>query len=223
MTAAIEIADTKGLEAVSSRAIASRLGVGPTSMYWHVPNQADLYELMYDAALGELALPTSLSRNWLRDMADLAHQMHAVFGRHPWLVLLGIQPGIGPNSRRYGEFAINVLTHAGLHVDIAIQVVALVNNYVLGFAHRRTAWDALRRRAGLEDQWQERLDSYLADVEATDATLAEHIKTRARLTSEGNFELGLRCVLDGIRVHFDLPAQAQAPTAKRSARRRRTP
>src|SRR5260370_16888903 len=55
--AAIELADEHGLDAVSTRRIAAALGSGPTSMYWHVPSKADLYELMFDAALGEVELP----------------------------------------------------------------------------------------------------------------------------------------------------------------------
>ena len=36
VTAAIAIADEQGLDALSIRRIATRLGVGATSLYWHV-------------------------------------------------------------------------------------------------------------------------------------------------------------------------------------------
>lgn len=200
--AAIELADKHGLDAVSSRAIAAQLKAGPTSMYWHVKSQADLFELMYDEVLGELVLPSGPSRNWRADLTALARGTLEVFSRHPWLALLGIQPGIGPNSRRYGEFSIAVLADVGLNVDTSIQAVAILNNYVLGFAHRRAAWHELKRRSGLGRQWEQRLDRYIAQTASIDPALAEYIKTRYLLTSDENFEQGLACVLDGLADRF---------------------
>ena len=57
---AIEIADEQGLEAMSTRGIAARLGSSPTSLYWHVPSKADLHELVFDAVMGEIELPEPL-------------------------------------------------------------------------------------------------------------------------------------------------------------------
>lgn len=48
---AVELADTRGLEAVSTRSIASRLGVAAASLYWHVPSKGDLHELMFDSII----------------------------------------------------------------------------------------------------------------------------------------------------------------------------
>jgi AcrR family transcriptional regulator len=202
--AAIELADERGLDAVTSRAIATRLGAGPTSMYFHVSNRADLYELMSDAALGEITLPDAPSGDWRKDLWTLAREMHRLFGKHPWFALLGIQPGIGPNSRRYGEYAIAVLTGIGLETDRAIEATAVMNNYIFGFAQRKAAWEQLSRRAGLEQHWGERLERYLADVENSDPILAGYIKTRFHLTNDENFDLGLNCVLDGMAAHLDI-------------------
>ena len=48
--AALAIADRDGLEAVSMRSVAARLGVGTMSLYNHVRNKADLERLLLDAA-----------------------------------------------------------------------------------------------------------------------------------------------------------------------------
>lgn len=196
--AAIELADERGLDGLSTRAIAARLGSGPTSMYWHVPSQADLYELIVDQTIGEIAVPDSPCGGWRQDMRELAWDTLAMLTRHPWLSMLGIQPGLGPNTRRYAEFAIKVLLAAGLDHDTAIQATAIINNYVIGFAGRRAAWQQLKHRAGIAEHWDGRLDDYLAQAMATDLSLAEHFRTRARLTDDASFELGLDCVLDGI-------------------------
>lgn len=200
---AIELADEQGLEAVSTRRIATRLGSGPTSMYWHVPSKADLYELMFDAALGEVELPAKPSGDWRADLRALARSTHLMLQRHPWLILLGIQPGLGPNTRRYGEYGTRVLGGLGLDPQATIEVLAVLNNYINGFAHRETARDQLIKRAGLtEQQWQERLRRYAADSRDRDPGLARDVEIRMHLTSSESFEFGLNCVLDGIAVRF---------------------
>src|SRR5262249_47780549 len=55
--AAIEVADAEGIEAVTMRRIATELGVGTMSLYWHVPTKDNLLELMRDALMGEVQMP----------------------------------------------------------------------------------------------------------------------------------------------------------------------
>jgi AcrR family transcriptional regulator len=203
---AIELADERGLEAVSTRRIAARLGAGPTSMYWHVPSKADLYELMFDAAVAEVELPEQPSGDWQADLRALAHGTHLMLRRHPWLMLLGIQPGLGPNTRRYGEHGMRVLGRLGLDPRARTEVLAALNNYIFGFAHRETARDQLIKRAGLtEQQWQQRLRHYAADTHHHDPDLARDAETRMHLTSDHSFEFGLDCLLDGIAARFAKP------------------
>jgi AcrR family transcriptional regulator len=203
--AAMQLADARGVDGLSTRAIATRLGTGPTSMYWHVPTQADLYELMVDEAIGEIALPAAPSGDWRADLRALAGGTLAIFTGHPWLAQLGVQPGVGPCSRRYGEFAIAVLTAAGVGHEAAIQATAVVNNYVIGFAQRRAAWQQLAHRVGLAPEWDARLDRYLAALSDTDPALAEHVEVRSRLVDDDNFALGLECVLDGVAGRLVAP------------------
>src|SRR5579863_2790085 len=192
--AAIELADEHGLDAVSTRRIASTLGAGPTSMYWHVPSKADLYELMFDAVLGDVELPEQLSGDWQADLRALARSTHHMLQRHPWLMLLGIQPGLGPNTRRYGAYGMRVLGGLGLDPQARTDVLALLNNYLFGFAHREAASGQLIKRAGLtEQQWQQRLGRYAARARERDPGLARDIETRMHLTSNDSFEFGLDC------------------------------
>jgi hypothetical protein len=172
-------------------------------MYWHVPSKADLYELMFDAVLGEVELPGRPSGDWQADLRALARSTHLVLQRHPWLMLLGIQPGLGPNTRRYGDYGLRVLSALGLDPKASTEVLAALNNYLFGFAHRQTARDQLIKRAGLtEQQWQQRLRHYAADTRRRDPDLARDVETRLHLTSNDSFEFGLDCLLNGIAVHF---------------------
>jgi AcrR family transcriptional regulator len=203
--AAIELANEGGIDAVSIRRIAARLGVGATSLYWHVRNKNDLYELMFDAVFRDIELPEP-SGDWRHDLRGIATIAHDALRRHPWLILLGIQPSIGPNVRRYAEWTFGVLGPLGIDRQARTEILAIINNYLFGFAHRQTAWGQTRERAGLTDeQWRQRLDEYLSRAQSADPALAADIESRLHLTSERNFELGLDCILDGIAARL-IPA-----------------
>ena len=212
--AAIDLADERGLDGLTTRAIARRLEVGPTSMYWHVPTTADLHELMFDAVLGEIPIPDHPSRDWRQDLRDIAVASLRVLARHPWVHFLGIQPGIGPATRRYGQYTVAVLAAAGLDRKAAVGATAVLNNYLSGFGLRRAAWERLRASAGLGQQWESRLDDYLVAVRAQDPALAADIAIRAELSSDANFEIGLDCVLDGIASRYVVAKRDQ--TRKRN-------
>ena len=164
----------------------------------------DLYELMFDAALGETDLPAA-SGDWRRDLRAIAVASHDIFRHHPWLVLLGIHPGLGPNTRRYGELGMSVLGEYGLDRDARTQVLALLNIYVTGFAQRQ-AWDQLRQPTGLNnEQWHNELEGYLDDARRAAPDLAADIESRLHLTSAASFDIGLDCLIEGVATKFQLP------------------
>lgn len=210
--AAVELADTGGLEAVSTRNIATRVGVAAASLYWHVPSKGDLHELMFDAIIGEIDLPPA-GTSWRRSIQAIARCTRTMFQRHPWAILLGVQPGLGPNTQRYAHAALTAL--AGMSPDPSLQVdaLALLNNYLFGFAHRETAWQQARNHSGLDDaQWTARLRRYIDQAASQDPATAQLLSARLHLASDESFEFGLDCLLDGIAARLaQAPAPAQPP------------
>src|SRR5579864_3551953 len=89
--AAMDIADAEGLEAVSMRRIAASLGFGTTSLYWYVKSKEELYQLMFDAYVGEDEVPSYTSGGWRGYAKNLATEARGAMHRHPWVPLLGIQ------------------------------------------------------------------------------------------------------------------------------------
>ena len=55
--AAVEIADAEGLEALSVRGVAARLGAPPMSLYRHIQGKENLIECMVATTLEEERLP----------------------------------------------------------------------------------------------------------------------------------------------------------------------
>src|SRR5262245_32195265 len=97
--AAIEIADAEGIEALSMRRVAAKLRAGTMSLYWHVPSKDDLLDLVRDAIMGEVKLPSTPSGGWRADLRLVAYQTRAELLRHPWYgEIIGDLPSLGPNS-----------------------------------------------------------------------------------------------------------------------------
>jgi len=61
--AAVAIADTEGLDAVTMRRLAADLGVAPMAAYRYVSGKDELLELMVDHVYGELTLPSE-TKGW---------------------------------------------------------------------------------------------------------------------------------------------------------------
>ncbi|MFD2350304.1 TetR family transcriptional regulator [Nonomuraea ferruginea] len=111
--AAIELADAEGLDALSMRGVAARLGVATMTIYRYVAGKEELVLLMADAAFGELGYPGEPRAGWRAQVERAARTLWAVHRRHPWLAQLNslfpaaaaVQPA-GPRratARRAGE------------------------------------------------------------------------------------------------------------------------
>jgi AcrR family transcriptional regulator len=194
----MELADAEGLDAISMRRIAGKLESSATSLYSYVSSKDDLYELIVDAVIGDIRLP-SLTGEWRTDLRAVARNTHAALRRHRWMVLVGIQPGLGPKTQRYGQTALGAL--AGLNLDLrtCTNILATLNNYLFGVVHREVAWEQARQRSGLSSrQWTARQRRYLEQVVDQDPDVAQHVEARLELAGDATFDFGLECFLDGV-------------------------
>lgn len=131
VAAAIALGDEGGLEGVTFRAVAARLGTGVMSLYNYVPDKQALVYDMVETVGGELDLPTP-SGDWRADMHLVARLQRGLMLRHPWVVeaLSHLQP-IGPSSLALLEFALGALEPAGLSARASLETVALVNGFAM--------------------------------------------------------------------------------------------
>jgi len=204
--AAIELADAEGFEALTMRRLATNLGAGAMSLYWHVPNKEDLLDLMLDAALGEAELSEPPTGNWRTDLRLFARHMLGVLQRHTWLpTLASSRPFPAPNALRYVEVFLPELTGLGLDSDTIGGILSTVEAYVYGFAQREAAEDAARRRADMtEAEWRGAVAAYFEQLLASGRypTFARFAIASTGINADSRFEFGLDCVLDGIAARL---------------------
>ncbi|OHV37203.1 TetR family transcriptional regulator [Pseudofrankia sp. EUN1h] len=161
--AAIGLADAAGLESVSMRKVAAAIGAGTMSLYNYVPKKEHLFDLMLDAAAGEIMLPDEPCGDPRADLTRLARETLAVMRRHPWVPgLTATRPSMGPNALRCVEFFLGALAGSPLDGATKMEMFALLSGFITQFAE----WE--RTAAGqAAEQWQVDLVAYLGTVIAT--------------------------------------------------------
>src|SRR5581483_11066426 len=127
----------EGIEALTIRAVAERLGVSPMSVYTYVPGKADLLQLMYDTVCGETALdqrPDPVDpAGWRDRLEHVARDNHALLNRHPWLLQVTFtRPVLGPGTIAKYDRELQAVDGIGLSDVQMDSVVTLVTGFVTG-------------------------------------------------------------------------------------------
>lgn len=85
VAAAVELADTDGLAALSMARLAERLGCGTMSLYRHVANKDELVTFML--AIGPGPPPSAPDgADWRAALSHWADELWGVYHRHPWIL-----------------------------------------------------------------------------------------------------------------------------------------
>ncbi len=206
--AAIELADAEGLDALSMRRVAERLGVGTMSLYTYVPGKAELIDVMLDTIHLETT-PEAPPGTWREQLEAVARDQWALARRHPWMLHIATtRPPMGPGIIAKYERELRAVEGLGLDDLEMDSIVTLINGYVAGAA--RSAIDAfdVQRSSGMNDAaWWAATGPWLAKVfDPQHYPVAARVGTTAgqhhQAVSDPDhaFEFGLQRVLDGIEV-----------------------
>jgi AcrR family transcriptional regulator len=133
VAAAITIADSEGLAALSMRRIAGDIGAGTMSLYSHVPDKEHLIELMVDAVIGE-AEPTVVTGDPVADLCRHARTQRALFHRHTWLpTALAMRQTLGPHALAALDNILALLQPLQLDTAAKMEAFALVTGFIASY------------------------------------------------------------------------------------------
>ncbi len=171
--AAIEIADTEGLEAVSIRRLATRLDARPMSLYSHIERKGDLIDLMVDEVMGGAILPDGPPLDdWREGLRQIAERTRESTKAHPWMIAAAFRrPFLGPNGLRHIDQSLAAVWALPLTPERKRAVLLAVDTYTLGFVR----WELLSIKsaagpcAGITDDGPTgaELDAYIAEQAAS--------------------------------------------------------
>jgi TetR/AcrR family tetracycline transcriptional repressor len=134
VAAAITLVDRDGLEALSMRRLAAELGVGPMTLYYHVPDRAALENLIFDAVMAEVDFTGDDPALDAQERAvRLGHALRAALLAHPNTVPITLSRSARtPGQLRPVDAMLGILYDIGLHPTDAIAAVDIIGQYVFG-------------------------------------------------------------------------------------------
>lgn len=153
---AIEIADGEGLAAVSMRAVASRCGVAPMSLYRFVEGKDELVLAMADTVYGSAAFERDASAPWRSQVESLTRELWRLHRAHPWLGRTQplTRPLPLPSILRLGDRLLGALEPLGLPPEQHMNVHVLLFSHVVGLAANVEAEDEAVSETGLSsEEW----------------------------------------------------------------------
>jgi AcrR family transcriptional regulator len=205
LSAALALADERGLDALSMRELGRHLGVDAMSLYNHVDDKDDLLNGIVDVVVGEIDLPTPTD-DWAEAMRTRARSAQQVFAAHPWAAqLIDSRTSSGPERLRYLDWMIGTLRRAGFSTAVALHAYSALDSYIYGFARQQA------NMAGGGSGSPETADELLSQIPTGQyPNLADVIThwIRAGYDPDADFEFGLTLILDSLqRILSEQPSR----------------
>jgi AcrR family transcriptional regulator len=201
--AAIEIADTEGLSALSMARLAERLGSAPMSLYRHVASKEELYDFMIDAAARESSV--AATDDWRAGFAEWIADLMALYRRHPWILQLPLtRPPLDPGQLDWLERGLQIPQSTPLTMAEKVGIVLTLLEYARGHAAIANSLAGADASFGLPLPYG-RLLAQLVDearfpmlTAAISAGAFELQSVDSGADLQDDFQFGLNLILDGV-------------------------
>lgn len=194
VTAARELVDRDGLDALTVRVLAAELGVRPMAIYHYVASKDELLDALVDLVFREIALPVG-GGDWRQELSRRCASMRETLARHRWaLPVMETRTHPGPATLASHEAVLEVLRSAGFSLRATAHAYATLDAFVYGFALQESMLEV----AGLPDDSAEVMDAMDLRRYPRLAELAMMYATATSYPFTASFDVGLNVILDGI-------------------------
>jgi TetR/AcrR family transcriptional regulator, tetracycline repressor protein len=219
---ALACVDAEGVDALTMRKLADRLGVYPTAVYWHAGSKAALLAAVCERALADMRLPAVDAgpwQDWLRAMARSARvALHA----HPNIVpVMSSQLQVTTSSFPLAESVLAVLESAGFRGEQLTDAYNTVIGFLFGFLFGELSAEPPEAEQNWTRDFRRRLESV---DPAVMPTLAANLPTLAgnafmlrwesgrQRPMQSGFEMALDVLVAGLEAVLRRPiAQRDRP------------
>ncbi len=199
---ALEIVDSEGLDAVTMRRVAEKLGTGAASLYAHVAGKEELLELVIDRVIGEVAIPAeSDPGQWQQELKQGLREMRAAMVAHGDLArAIFARIPLGENALRGSEWLIRTLRAGGLPDQVIAYACDVLPMYVTAIAYEESLY--ARENIGPEQfaQYIDEMRRYFASLPPQRFPNVVSLAGPLTAGSEGDerFEFGLDVLVRGL-------------------------
>jgi TetR/AcrR family tetracycline transcriptional repressor len=220
---ALAVIAQDGVQALTMRALAARLGVVAGALYHHVRNKQQLQDLVLDNVLAEVDVHLDPSLGWTEQLKVVAHRLRQVLEAHPGVAgILKTRDPLGPHSLALAEAFLSPLQAAGFGDRHAGLAFFLLLDYTIGFAVAGPPTSVNEQRVrdpATRAQLHQFFRSLPPDRFPALVALGEHVWVDNR---DERFTAGLETLVDGLEQARHSPRRRTlvARPSIRTSRRR---
>lgn len=134
---AVALLDADGLDGVTLRKLAQRLGVQAPTLYWHLPNKAALVTALAEEILEQefpaaALVPPGPDQGWQDWLSGLAQRLRRALLAHPDGARVVSASHLSPKMAALSELAMSTLVARGLPLHRARLLVLTVEHFTIG-------------------------------------------------------------------------------------------
>ena len=211
LAAAMAVADTEGLPAVTMRRVAAGLGVEAMSLYHHLRGKDALLDGLVEAVVREieqeLGSSPDAAADWRTALRGRCLSAREVMVRHPWAPgLISSRPSVSPVLYAYYEEILATLVSGGFTYHLAHRAIHALGSMVLGYAQ-----EVFSPGAADEGPSDEEAEAMLAELAVALPHLTAMVASELHdhdedplgwCDSRAEFEFTLDLLLDGLAGHL---------------------
>jgi TetR/AcrR family transcriptional regulator, tetracycline repressor protein len=200
---ALELVDQVGLDGLSMRNLADRLGIRAATLYWYIRDKHELLSLLAEAICAEIE-PPDPTAPWPARLEALMGEYRRVLLRHRDAAhVLAATPPAGAARLRLVDISLSAVLDAGFKASDATRAGRLLVDYTTGFV--QDEYIAAARRGSPRDAHNAQPLPTIAHLEPEAyphiAELQPYLIDR---DGDARFAFGLGVILNGLQQY---PAQ----------------
>lgn len=199
VSAAIELVDDEGLDALSMRKLARRLGVEAMSLYHHVASKGALLDLMVEQVYGEIQLDLVADR-WQDQVSNAMRSLRSALIAHPNLLpVVATRPVMSNKTMAMVELGLAILVNAGFTLDRSRQVMNVSVSFVIGHTLTEVGGSPMM----FDGYDSKAVTEFRTSISDEELPLVASSIGRTPEDRAAEFGLGVQCLVEGISAELD--------------------
>jgi AcrR family transcriptional regulator len=207
LRAAVELADARGIEAVTMRNLAKELGVEAMSLYNHVAGKEAVLDGVAEVVVSEVLAavneiePPSSPAEWKQAMRRRILAARGVLLRHRWAPgVLESRTTAPPGVLEHTDSQLRLMREAGFSVDLAHHATHALGTRTFGFARELFVSDGEEAQPEVTALMLQQMASRYPHVAELMRVVSHDATTTlgSGCDDQFEFEFGLDLILDGL-------------------------
>jgi AcrR family transcriptional regulator len=199
--AALQVVATEGYDSLTIRSVTNVLGTGPSSLYAHIVNKADIDDLLIGRLCLQIVLPEPDPARWHEQIREVCAQIRDQYLKYPGIsrAALAMVP-TNLETLRVSEGMFAILLAGGIEPQTAAWAIDALSLYVASYAMETSM--VRQRQKDQDSAWVLNQDELVRRFNALpDASFPQTRRYAVELTSgtgHERFDFALGLLIDNL-------------------------